>query len=363
MAQPRLLYSVVWEDAFVACEALRSTALQGKLLCIASAGDIALSLLTLDTDQVLAVDCNAAQIAATELRACAIAHLSNIDVREFLGASGGNESSRLDTYATLRSSLSPFSRSFWDYRRHAVKKGIIHGGRFERYLRRFRRWLLPLLTRPTAISSLIAAPSQSAREAVFASLWNTTRWRVACRLFFGAIAQNRFRFPNALRAAAVDIDSEVERRTRHVLTTRTIANNPYLSYLLLGYYPADALPLYLRDHTLHIIRARLSRLHLHHCTIADISDAGISGMYLSDIFEPLTQVEFERDYAILLDRLRPGGRLVYWCNYAIRQPPPLGIVVESSEVARLMVADQIGSYPELHIESKAIPRAMPLRLR
>ncbi|CAN5264218.1 hypothetical protein BH23GEM4_BH23GEM4_17410 [soil metagenome] len=44
----RIRYASVWEDADVLCEALAPVAPGGRLLSVASAGDNALALLTLD---------------------------------------------------------------------------------------------------------------------------------------------------------------------------------------------------------------------------------------------------------------------------------------------------------------------------
>ena len=49
-------YGSVWEDADVLCEALAPVAQNGRLLSIASSGDNALALLTLDPAEVVAVD-------------------------------------------------------------------------------------------------------------------------------------------------------------------------------------------------------------------------------------------------------------------------------------------------------------------
>ena len=61
-------YASVWEDADILCEALAPRAGGGRLLSIASGGDNALALLTLDPAEVVAVDLSTAQLACLELR-------------------------------------------------------------------------------------------------------------------------------------------------------------------------------------------------------------------------------------------------------------------------------------------------------
>src|SRR5206468_12454551 len=84
-------YASVWEDAEVLCEALQPVARNGRLLSIASAGDNALALLTLDPAEVVAVDLSAAQLACTELKLAAFRALDDSELLEFLGFPPGVE--------------------------------------------------------------------------------------------------------------------------------------------------------------------------------------------------------------------------------------------------------------------------------
>src|SRR5687767_9317141 len=142
-------YGSVWEDADVLCEALSPVARGGRLLSIASAGDNALALLTLDPAEVVAVDLNPAQLACLELRIAAFRTLDDRELLAFLGMppetletpvppiaasvasptrydgaasaaevpKGSNPVSgkwRYATYARLRPALPPHAAQFWD---------------------------------------------------------------------------------------------------------------------------------------------------------------------------------------------------------------------------------------------------------
>src|SRR5438094_10506161 len=78
-------YGSVWEDADILCEALAPVARGGRLLSIASAGDNALALLTLDPKEVVVVDRNPAQLACLELRCAAFRRLEYAQMLAFLG--------------------------------------------------------------------------------------------------------------------------------------------------------------------------------------------------------------------------------------------------------------------------------------
>src|SRR4051812_17944360 len=124
-------YAAVWEDADLLCAALAPVAAGGRLLSIASAGDNALALLTLDPAEVVAVDRSFPQLACLELRVAAFRRLGGAEVLRFLGVEPDAE--RAATYARLRADLSLAARAFWDGRPAALAGGIIHAGRFERY--------------------------------------------------------------------------------------------------------------------------------------------------------------------------------------------------------------------------------------
>src|SRR5207247_9614368 len=89
-------YGSVWEDADVLCESLAPVARGGRLLSIASAGDNALALLTLDPAEVWAVDLSPAQLACVALRIAAFEGLDHDALLAFLGVDPADD--RLATY-------------------------------------------------------------------------------------------------------------------------------------------------------------------------------------------------------------------------------------------------------------------------
>src|SRR5437870_3796633 len=182
-------YACVWEDADLLCEALAPVAAGGRLLSIASAGDNALALLTLDPAEVLAVDRNPAQLACLALRIAAFHRLPYADLLVFLGALPGRNRGR--TYARLRSDLPEAARDYWDARPALVAGGILHAGRFERYLRAFREWVLPLIHSQRTIQQLRKERSREEREGFYRERWDSRRWRLAFRLFFSRTVMSR----------------------------------------------------------------------------------------------------------------------------------------------------------------------------
>jgi S-adenosylmethionine-diacylglycerol 3-amino-3-carboxypropyl transferase len=351
VAWDRIRYASVWEDADVLCEALHPVAGGGRLLSIASAGDNALALLTLDPAEVIAVDLNPVQLACLELRVAAIRRLDDPDLLSFLGVEPAAD--RLASYRRVRPALSSEAARFWDERPDLLRRGVVHVGKFERYLRTFRRWALPLVHSGRTMRALREPRSPEAQRAFYRERWDTARWRLLFRLFFSRALMGRMgRDPALFDHVEGSVGERILGRTRHALSELPTDTNPYLAYIMTGNYPVEARPRYLRAENLPIIRERIDRLTWSQGG-AERAAGRFDGFNLSDIFEYMTPAEQERVYCELLDRSRPGARLVYWNLLAPRSRPecfrdrarPL------PELAReLHARDRAWFYTALHVD-------------
>ena len=315
-------YGSVWEDADLLCQALEPVALGGRLLSVASAGDNALALLTLDPAELVAVDLSQAQLACLELRVAAFRHLDDAPLLRFLGVEGrAAEEGRSSTYTDLRGELSPEARRFWDAHPEEITRGIVHSGKFERYLRRFRRWVLPLVHREATIEALREDRPVEARRAFYRHEWDTRRWRILFRLFFSRRVMGWMgRDPAFFDHVEGEVSRRILDRTRYALTELPARSNPYLAYILTGTYPPEARPLYLRPGRIQEIRARLDRMELH-LGSAEEAPGEFDGMNLSNIFEYMAPEDHEACYRALVEKSRPGARLAYWNLLVPRASP------------------------------------------
>ena len=350
-------YASVWEDADLLCEALAPAAAGGRLLSIASAGDNALALLTLNPAEVVAVDFNPAQLACVELRMAAFRALDDPALLAFLGVTPSAD--REAAYRRLRGNLSPGAREFWDALPEAVRGGIIHAGKFERYLRAFRRWMLPLVHSRRTIERLRASRSPEERRAFYQREWDTWRWRAVFRVFFSRAVMGRMGRDPAFFAHVdgVPVGERVLARTRHALTEIPTDSNPYLAYIMTGTYPPEALPRYLRPEHTAAIRARLDRVRLVHGGVQE-AEGPFHGFNLSDVFEYMSPAEHERLYAELVDRAAPGARLAYWNMLAPRSRPDgeAARVRRLEEAARALHAgDRAWFYGAFHLDEVVAP--------
>ena len=344
-------YASVWEDADILCEALAPSAAGGRLLSIASAGDNALALLTLDPREVVAVDLSEVQLAATALRIAAFRRLDRDAVLAFLGVAPAAD--RAATYARLRPDLPDWARAVWDAQSEAIAGGVIHAGKFERYLRLFRRRVLPLVHPRRRIEALVAQTSLEAQERFYRDEWDTRRWRLVFRLFFSRFVMGRMgRDPAFFDHVEGTVGERILARSRHALTAIPVGTNPYLVYIMTGNYSPEALPRYLRAEHFEPIRSRLDRLRLERAPAQDVPGP-FDGFNLSDIFEYMAPDEHERVYAALVESAAPGARLAYWNMLAPRGVPPAlaGRVRSLDDEARdLHRRDRAWFYQAFHVD-------------
>lgn len=345
-------YASVWEDAEILCEALAPVAAGGRLLSIASAGDNALALLTLDPAEVVAVDLSGAQLACLELRMAAFRRLDDSGLLAFLGITAS--AARLETYRRLRPDLTAAARDFWDAHPQTVAGGVIHAGKFERYLRAFRRFLLPLVHSKRTIEQLRKPRSPEEQVDFYDQRWDTWRWRGLFRVFFSRAVMGRLgRDPAFFAHVEGSVGERILARTRHALTALPAHSNPYLAYIMTGTYPPDALPRYLQPAHTSTIRDRLDRFRLVQGSLPGAGEGRFDGFNLSDIFEYMSPAAHERCYEALIERANPGARLAYWNMLAPRCCPTgeNGRVTPLADLsARLHARDRAWFYQAFHVD-------------
>ena len=339
-------YAQVWEDADVLVQALD---IQPNDVCfsIASAGDNTLAILSQGPEKVVAVDLNPAQLACLELRVAAYRLLSYDQLLALIGTQNtGSDQANLRTelYQRCRPELTPVAASFWDSHPEAIRSGIGHSGKFERYFRMFRRFVLPLVHNHGRIDRLLSGGSKKEREKFYSASWNTWRWRLLFHLFFSRQVMGLLgRDPSFFRYVEGSVAKRILARTKHALTELDPSENPYLQWILKETH-TTALPFALRPENFEKIRSHLDRLEWKQASIGEYlatnAEIQFSKWNLSDVFEYLS----EADYESLLRRIvhasktsamlgtsrltveqqnqQTRSRLVYWNMLAPRHCPP-----------------------------------------
>lgn len=294
-----------------------------NLVCIASGGCTALSLLEDDVGRIFAVDSSRAQCALVELRKAAIAELGRDEYLGFIGER--NCPDRLLVYERLSARLPPGARSFWDQRSELLAAGVNHAGTTER----FYRFVGENLTRsvaPVEVWQRLLHSRTLAEQAKLAELhFSSEAWRMALSVLLSRTTHLAF-FPAFMFAEASEHDFGAFFLDQFAaeLRTATMGGNYFLSQLLFGSYVLehpDGAPRYLSPAGYEAARRNLHKLVVVQASLADfLGDSGpLGGFFLSNVFDWAKPEERERIAERVLCARRPGAWLVF--RHMLAAPP------------------------------------------
>ena len=244
----RIVYSQCWENPVVAAEGLHLGP-EDDLLCLTSAGDNVMALSLRQPRSIIAIDFSAAQNALLELKLAALRKLSWYEYVAFLGARPSFD--RVSVYRDkLRGELRDEVRAYFDGQEPQLARGIIHAGRFQRYLSLFRTVMLPLVHGRAVVEEAMTISDRDARDQYYRRVWDNKRWRILFTTFFGRAVMARlgrdpafFKYVDRKNIGAIFLE-----RARRALVESAPLDNHFLQYAMLGRYPdLERGPLYLRE--------------------------------------------------------------------------------------------------------------------
>jgi len=202
----------------------------------------------------------------------------------------------------------------------------VHAGRLEGYFQLFRRVVLPLAHRRATVDALLAPKDRAARERFYDEVWDTRRWRLLVRLFFGRQAMGHLgRDPACFRHVHQPVGPAILARARHALTAQPTHDNPYLRYILTGSV-GPLLPDYLLPAHHEPIRDALSRLSLHEGSLErllpGLPASTVDAFNLSDVGEYVSAAAFQALLREVRRTASRGARVTWWDLLALREHPP-----------------------------------------
>lgn len=356
----RIVYSQCWEDPEVSRAALE-VGPDDDLLILTSAGDNVLAHLLDGPRSITALDFSAAQNALLELKIAAIRALPWREYVEFLGARDGTD--RVAAYRnSVRGHLGDDARRYFDARERDLAAGIIHTGRFQRYLRRFRTAVLPLMHNRATVEEFMTIVDRADRERYYDEVWNNRRWRALFTMFFGRAVMARLgRDPAFFRYVEQDaIGQQFLERTRRAMVESSPRENHFLQYAMLGRYPdLEHGPVYLRESSFDRLRQLVDRIKIVRGDLEGylhtLEPDSLSALYLSDLFEWVSAEHHETMLRAITGVTRPGARWVYWNLLVPRSRPDSladAIEVHDQRARELHQRDLAFVYGCFHLESR-----------
>jgi S-adenosylmethionine-diacylglycerol 3-amino-3-carboxypropyl transferase len=306
-----LRYANCWEDADILLEGLQS-APGAKILSIGSAGDNSFSLLTTNPEIVVAIDMNEIQLHLIALKRAAIQELSHEEALCFLGFK--NSESRLTTFEKIKCLLEKNTCAYWEKNIDLIKNGIIHQGKFEQYFQLFVRKILPLIHSKKITHALLASKTIEAQERFYDQQWNTWRWRLLFKIFFGKYVMGKYgRSAEFLKEVKIAVGPYIFKKAEAQLRSISAQSNFILHYNLLGDF-GDSLPHYIRPENFELIKSNIRQLKIMKGLVHEMPGNSVQFdcMNLSNIFEYMDANTFHKTGERLIQICSSGGKLTYW---------------------------------------------------
>jgi S-adenosylmethionine-diacylglycerol 3-amino-3-carboxypropyl transferase len=356
---PELLFGMSWEDPESDRRALQIQ--PGEVIVtIGSGGCNTFELLLENPGRIFAVDINPCQSHLLELKRAAIRRLDLYDLHAFLGLK--QTRNRAEVFEWLKSDLSAPALAYWRSRPKSIEDGVVYQGRYEKFLRYFRK-TLHLVQGRWRIDGLFRCQSLDEQRDYFDRIWNTVQWRTLFHLLFNkqvlarrGLSADYFRFDDG---AASFADSFFQ-RSKRALRDIPIATNYFVAQYVLGRYTsADATPAYLRKEPLAVIRERLNRIEI---VTADLKvwltgrqENSVDRASLSNICELMNPAETARTFEQVARTARPGARICFRNLMIPREVPEnlrAKIQLLESESRQLLERDRSFAYSRVHAYQK-----------
>ncbi len=318
----KIYYSQCWEDPKVLVQALNISS-DDAILSISSGGDNTLALLLQNPQSIIAIDFNKTQNYLLELKIAAIKNLSYQEFINFIGI--GEAKDRSKQFYLLVNFISKEASDWWSERLDLIEQGVIHIGKFEKYLKLFHTRILPLMHSKKEINNFLSLQSLEEQKKFYHERWNNVRWRLIFRLFFNKTLLDMLgRQPHSFTYAdKKDVGSHYLQRAEHGFTRTPISDNYFLHYMLTGTY-GEKLPPYLDRRNFEVLKSNVEKIQIVTSDIKSFlknsEDSSFNGFNLSDIFEMTTPEQADELFAELARVGRSAGRIAYWSNLVPRQP-------------------------------------------
>lgn len=325
----------------------------GRVLAVASAGDMPLSLLALGADRVTAVDIDDAQLHLLRLKLGAVTRLERHQAIAFLGYRPAPFERRLDWLSRVLPTMPPDAAAFWRANARAIGRGAVWAGRYERFVCRAVRAVDPLVG--SRFRALFDCRSLDEQRDLFDRRIDGPLLRGAFRLaFHPRVFARRGMDPNSLRHRdpSRSLGAQYFRWFRDLCTATPAAENHLLQLHLLGrVLDDDAVPAYLSDagfrrvreraHLLQVARADLPRF------LREAAPGSFDGVHLSNLPDWLEAEQFDAVMRALTALASREVRTVWRFLHVDRPVPPdvrNRILVDRGWGERLRAKDRFPLY-------------------
>ena len=349
-------YSMCWEDPLVLLQSL-DISKEDNILSIVSGGENILTILLKKPKKIIGIDIKKEQIYLTKLKISAI---KNLEFNEFIRFIGFKTSkNRIQIFETIKKDLEKEEIEYWEKNLDIIKNGLIHCGKFEKYLSKFRNYCLPLIISEKRINEFLLLDSLDQQEEFYKKYWNNWRFRLLFKLFFSRkgleSGRDKEYFKYSSQGKVSDYYLE---RVKHGLTEVPIKINFFMHYILTGTIP---IPFkdhpYLDKNNFNKLKGILKNNKVEFVCL-DISEflkkskeKSFSKFNLSDVFEVKTKKEYEDLIKEIKRVSKSNSKICYWNNLVRRSEHQVkGIIQDKKFSEELYNKDRVHFYSRFVVE-------------
>jgi S-adenosylmethionine-diacylglycerol 3-amino-3-carboxypropyl transferase len=249
-----LQFASCWEDADLL---LQHLALEpnDKVVSVASGGDNSFSLLVTDNVVVNAVDINPVQIHICEIKKHAIKVLSYEVYLEFIGLH--KAANRWKMFEQFANALPDETMNWALKHKRLIASGIMNQGKFEKYFKVFRKFIMPFVHSKKTIRRLFEPKSHEEQKKFYKETFNTKRWRYVVNKFLSEEKLGSFEDKsNSLSKDKEAFSYYFSHRIKEHFSSLLCQQNYFLHYIFFGYYKEE-LPHYLRKDNFERIKMNI----------------------------------------------------------------------------------------------------------
>lgn len=303
---PYIRYSNVYEES----NSLLNVATGDIYLSVASGFDNTLVLLKNNPKKIIAFDYNKAQIYLAKLKMSCFKNLTYDELLLFFGINSTSKE-RLALFQKLSSSLEEEVKEYFKQNIEVIKVGLVNAGKFEYYLSKFKKYVLPYTHRKKLINAFMNATTIEEQRQIYETFDNK-RFKRLFKIFFSQhvmskIGREKAYFKYLEKDLATSLKERVDLGFNNVLNK----TNPYMEYIILGSF--RTLPEYLKEENFALIRNNLDKIELIYGEFKDVIKMyKYDFLNLSDIFEYMSEDETLECEKLICENTNLGANIVFW---------------------------------------------------
>lgn len=368
-----MVYNQIWEDPRADVEAMELGP-GHRVLTIASGGCNILHYLTVDPEEVAAVDLNHHHLHLSRLKVAAVRHLPNHD-QFFRLFAQADQPANLEAYQRhIRARLAQDTRDYWDGRPfagaaprvHVFTRNLYDHARMGSFLRLLTGLCRLLGKDPTRL--LTAESLKEQRDIYQAEIEPLMRHPVV-RLLSGfsfsvfSLGVPPSQFQALKRECAGSVADDFRKRVERLATAFPVQDNPYAWQAFSRRYDVkkrQAVPDYLHKDNFCVIKQRADRVSLALTSLDAFldsrPDASLDRYVLLDSQDWMTPRTVAGLWEKILRTARPGARVIFRTAGAASPvetalPPSLrrAFVYEEARSRALHARDRSGIYGGFHL--------------